>query len=138
MIAKITLCLTAVFSAALAAFACLTGHSARAEIGTEHRGEIIVEASWYPQSAAYAGQKTDLSILKRVLKLVIYGDLLKRDPTPHQRRNGGDGRIDFREAHVTARLATPISLSAAPSCSGARWKAITRSMWSMPRISAVA
>ena len=45
MIAKITLCLTAVFSAALAAFACLTGHSARAENGIEHRGKILVEAS---------------------------------------------------------------------------------------------
>ena len=74
MITKTTFCLAAVFSAALGAFACLTGHSARAENGTEHRGEIMVEASWYPQSAAYAGQKNSFVYLEARPELVIYGD----------------------------------------------------------------
>ena len=104
MIAKITLCLT-VFSAALAAFACLTGHSARAEIGTEHRGEIIVEASWYPQSAAYAGQKNSFVYLEARPELLIYGDPAEARIQPRiSGGTAGDGRIDFREAHVTARL----------------------------------
>ena len=105
MIAKITLCLTAVFSAALAAFACLTGHSARAEIGTEHRGEIIVEASWYPQSAAYAGQKNSFVYLEARPELLIYGDSAEARIQPRiSGGTAGDGLIDFREAYVTARL----------------------------------
>lgn len=105
MIAKITLCLTAVFSAALAAFTCLTVHSARAEIGTEHRGEIVVEASWYPQSAAYAGQKNSFVYLEARPELVIYGDSAEARVQPRiSGGTAGDGLIDFREAYVTASL----------------------------------
>ena len=105
MIEKTTLCLTAVFSAALAAFACLTGPSARAEFGTEHRGEIMVETSWYPQSAAYASQKNSFVYLEARPELVIYGDSAEARIQPRiSGGTAGDGRIDFREAHVTARL----------------------------------
>ena len=64
MIPKTALCRTAVFSAALTILASLTGHAARADIGTEHRGEITVEASWYPQNAADAGQKDSFAHLE--------------------------------------------------------------------------
>ena len=105
MIEKTTLCLTAVFSAALAAFACLTGPSARAEYGTKHRGEIMVETSWYPQSAAYAGQKNGFVYLEARPELVIYGNSTEARIQPRiSSGTAGDGRIDFREAHVTARL----------------------------------
>ena len=105
MIAKTTLCRTAVFSAVLAVFASLAGHAARAEIGTEHRGEITVEASWYPQSAAYAGQKDSFVHLEARPELVIYGDAAEAQIQPRiSGGTAGDGSIDFREAHVTARL----------------------------------
>ena len=105
MIAKTTLCLTAIFLAALTAFVCLTSHLARAEIGTEHRGEIRVEASWYPQSAAYAGQKNSFVYLEARPEVVFYGDSAEARIQPRiSSGTAGDGRIDFREAHVTARL----------------------------------
>ena len=105
MITKTTLCRIAVFSVMLAAFTSLRGHSAKAEIGTEHRGKIMVEASWYPQSAAYADQKNSFIYLEARPELVIYGDAIEAQVQPRiSGGTAGDGRIDFREAHVTARL----------------------------------
>ena len=105
MIKKPSLCHIAVFSVMLAAFASLTGHPARAEIGTEHRGKIMVEASWYPQSAAYADQKNSFVYMEVRPELVIYGDAIQAQVQPRiSGGTAGDGRIDFREAHVTASL----------------------------------
>ena len=105
MTTKTTLCLIAVFLVMLAAFASLTGHSARAEIGTEYRGEIMVEAGWYPQSAAYTYQKNSFVYLEARPELVIYGDAIEAQVQPRiSGGTAGDGRIDFREAHFTARL----------------------------------
>ena len=98
MITNTNLCLIVVFSMMLAAFA-------RAEIDTEHRGEIMVEASWYPQTAAYADQKNSFIYLEARPELVIYGDAIEAQVQPRiSGGTAGDGRIDFREAHVTARL----------------------------------
>ena len=95
MIAKTTLCRAAVFSAVLAASASLTGHSARAKISTEHRGEITVEASWYPQSAAYAGQKNSFVHLEARPELVIHGDAAEAQIQPRiSGGTAGKGRID--------------------------------------------
>ena len=105
MTPKNTLCRTAVIAAVLAVCTSLTGHAARAEIGTEHRGEITVEASWYPQSAAYAGQKDSFVHLEARPELVIYGDAAEAQIQPRiSGGTAGEGHIDFREAHVTTRL----------------------------------
>ena len=89
----------------LAIFASLTGHTAVAEIRTEHRGEITAEASWYPQGAAHAGQKDSFVHTEARPELVIYGDAAEVLIQP--RISGGtpaEGTIDFREANVTTRL----------------------------------
>ena len=105
MTPKTTLCRTAVFSAVLAFCTSLAGHAARADIGTEHRGEITVEASWYPQNAAYAGQKDNFVHVETRPELVIYGDAAEALIQPRiSGGTAGAGSIDFREAHVTARL----------------------------------
>ena len=78
MITNTNLCLIVVFSMMLAAFA-------RAEIDTEHRGEIMVEASWYPQTAAYADQKNSFIYLEARPELVIYSDAIEAQVQPLQR-----------------------------------------------------
>lgn len=91
----------ALLPAFLAVFASMTGHAAVAEIGTEHRGEITAEASWYPQSAAYASQKDSFVHLEARPELVIYGDAAEPQISGG---TAGEGSIDFREVHVTTRL----------------------------------
>ena len=45
--------LSDLFAALLAAIASMASTTAVAEIGTELRGEITAEASWYPSGAAH-------------------------------------------------------------------------------------
>ena len=89
----------------LAIFASLAGNAAWAEIRTEHRGEITTEASWYPQSAAHAGQRDSFVHTEARPELVIYGDVAEALIQPRiSGGTSGEGTIDFREANVTARL----------------------------------
>ncbi len=105
MIAPTASCRPILLTAILAVFASLTGHAAKAGISTEHRGEITAEASWYPQSAAHAGQKDSFVHVETRPELVLYGD--RAEALIQPRISGGtvgEGSIDFREAHVTARI----------------------------------
>ena len=49
--------LSDLFAALLAAIASMASTTGVAEIGTELRGEITAEASWYPSGAAHTGQQ---------------------------------------------------------------------------------
>jgi len=96
---------TAVLPAVLAVLCSLNMAPASAEIGTEHRGEITAEASWYPQDAAYAGQKDSFLHIEARPELVVYGDAAEALIQPRiSGGTAGSGNIDLREAHVTARL----------------------------------
>ena len=88
-----------------AVFACYLPLPAAAEIGVEHSGEITLEASWYPETAAYAGQKDSFAHLEAKPELVIYGDEAEMLLQPRiSGGTSGGGLVDFREANVTARL----------------------------------
>ena len=89
----------------LAIFASLTEYASWAEIRTEHRGEITVESSWYPQGAAHAGQKDSFVHTEARPELVIYGDVAEALIQPRiSGGTAGEGTVDVREANVTARL----------------------------------
>ncbi|MGC6452723.1 MAG: hypothetical protein ACON31_02330 [Candidatus Puniceispirillaceae bacterium] len=98
-------CRAALLPAVLATVASLTSMAARAEISTEHRGEITAEASWYPESAAHAGQKDSFLHMEARPELIVYGDAAEVLIQPRiSGGTAGDGSVDFREAHVTARV----------------------------------
>ena len=65
-----------------AVLACYLPLPAAAEIGVEHSGEVTLEASWYPETAAHAGQKDSFAHLEAKPELVIYGCLLYTSPSP--------------------------------------------------------
>ena len=76
-----------------------------AEFDVEHRGEITAEASWYPRGEAHAGQKDSFLHIETRPELVVYGDAAEAMIQPRiSGGTAGDASIDFREAHVTARL----------------------------------
>ena len=57
-----------------AVLTCYLPLPAAAEIGVEHSGEVTLEASWYPETAAHAGQRYSFAYLEAKPELVIYGD----------------------------------------------------------------
>ena len=88
-----------------AVIACSLSLPAFADLAVEHRGEATAEASWYPRSAAHAGQKDSFLHIETRPELVVYGDTAEAILQP--RINGGtsgSGMVDFREANVTTRL----------------------------------
>ena len=88
-----------------AVLACYLPLPAAAEIGVEHSGEVTLEASWYPEKAAHAGQKDSFAHLEAKPELVIYGDEAEMLLQPQiSGGTSGGGLVDFREANVTARL----------------------------------
>lgn len=90
---------------AQAALACLLPFPAIAGIGVEHRAEVMAEASWYPRDAAHARQKDSFLHLETKPELVIYGDTAEALIQPRiSGGTSGDGMVDFREAHITARI----------------------------------
>jgi len=88
-----------------AVLACYLPLPAAAEIGVEQSGEVMLEASWYPETAAHAGQKDSFAHLEAKPELVIYGDEAEMLLQPRiSGGTSGGGLVDFREANVTARL----------------------------------
>ena len=88
-----------------AVLACYLPLPAAAEIGVEHSGEVTLEASWYPETAAHAGQKDSFAHLEAKPELVIYGDEAEMLLQPRiSGGTSGGGLVDFREANVTARI----------------------------------
>ena len=87
-----------------AMLACYLPLPAAAEIGVEHSGEVTLEASWYPKTAAHAGQKDSFAHLEAKPELVIYGDEAEILLQPRISGITSGGLVDFREANVTARL----------------------------------
>jgi len=98
--------ITASMAAFLAGAACLP---ASAETGldrleVEQRGEITVEASWYPRTAQYAGQQDSFLHLEAQPEILVYGDNVEAQVQPRiSGGTGGGGQVDFREAHVSGR-----------------------------------
>jgi hypothetical protein len=97
--------LSDLFAALLAAIASMASTTAVAEIGTELRGEVTAEASWYPSGAAHTGQQDSFLHFETRPELMVYGDDAEALIQPRiSSGTSGDASIDFREAHVTARL----------------------------------
>jgi hypothetical protein len=75
------------------------------QLEVEQRGEITVEASWYPRTAQYAGQKDSFLHLEARPEILVYGDNVEAQVQPRiSGGTGGDGQVDFREAHVSGRV----------------------------------
>ena len=82
----------------------MKAHSAT-EIAIEQRGEVTFEASWYPQSAAFNGQKNGYLHVEVKPELVVSDNNIEFVLKP--RATGGTagvGLVDFPEAHVTSRF----------------------------------
>ena len=91
-------CLAALLSAHAAA------EPAFDQLDVEQRGEITVEASWYPRTAQYAVQKDSFLHLEARPEILVYGDNAEAQFQPRiSGGTGGGGQIDFREAHVSGR-----------------------------------
>ena len=76
-----------------------------AESAVKQRGETTFEASWYPRSAAFGGQKNSFFHVEIQPELSVFDDTTEWVLKP--RISGGTagvGVVDFREAHVTSRI----------------------------------
>ena len=98
---------TASISAFLAGVTWLPASAETAfdQLEVEQRGEITVEASWYPRTAKHTGQKDSFLHLEAKPEILVYGDTAEAQLQP--RYSGGTssaGQIDFREAHVSGRV----------------------------------
>ena len=90
-----------------AAFVCLVALKApvAAESTVKQRGETTFEASWYPRSAAFGGQKNSFFHVEVQPELSVFDDTTEWVLKP--RISGGTagvGVVDFREAHITSRI----------------------------------
>lgn len=75
------------------------------QMEVEQRGEITVEAAWYPRTAQYGGQKDSFLHLEARPAILVYGDNAEARVQPRiSGGTGGGGQIDFREAHISGRL----------------------------------
>ena len=75
------------------------------QLDVEQRGDITIEASWYPRTAKHTGQEDSFLHLEAQPEILVYGDTAEAQLQP--RIGGGTsgaGQIDFREAHVSGRL----------------------------------
>lgn len=71
----------------------------------EQRGEITIEASWYPRTAQHAGQTDSFLHFDALPELLIYGDDAEAQIQPRiSGGTGGAGQFDLREAHVSGRI----------------------------------
>ena len=71
----------------------------------EQRGEITIEASWYPGTAKHAGQSDSFLHVDALPELLIYGDDAEVQIQPRiSGGTGGAGQFDFCEAHVSGRV----------------------------------
>jgi hypothetical protein len=91
----------------LAVFVCLVALRApvAAESALKQRGQVTFEASWYPRSAAFDGQKNSFFHVELQPELSFFDDTTEWVLKP--RISGGTvgvGLVDFREAHVTSRI----------------------------------
>ena len=105
MIPKTTRRRLALLPAVIAFSLSLPALPALAETAVEHRGEVTAEASWYPRSAAHAGQEDSFLHVEAKPELVVYGDGAEAIFQPRiGGGTSGSGMVDFREAHVTTRI----------------------------------
>ena len=75
------------------------------QLEVEQRGEVTLEASWYPRTAQYGGQKDSFLHLEARPEILVYGDNVEAQVQPRiSGGTGGDGQVDFREAHVSGRF----------------------------------
>ena len=75
------------------------------QLEVEQRGEITVEASWYPRTAKHTGQKDSFLHLEAKPEILVYGDTAEAQLQPRfSGGTSGAGQIDFREAHVSGRV----------------------------------
>ena len=75
------------------------------QLEVEQRGEVTLEASWYPRTAQYGGQKDSFLHLEARPEILVYGDNVEAQIQPRiSGGTGGNGQVDFREAHVSGRL----------------------------------
>ena len=85
--------------------ATMIASPASAQVDVEGRGEVTVEASWYPRTAQYAGQKDSFLHLEARPEILVYGDTVSAQLQPRiSGGTGGGGLVDFREAHLTGRI----------------------------------
>ena len=90
-----------------AAFVCLVALKApvAAESTVKQRGETTFEASWYPRSAAFGGQKNSFFHVEIQPELSVFDDTTEWVLKPRiSGGTGGVGVVDFREAHVISRF----------------------------------
>ena len=90
-----------------AIFVCFAALKApvAAESAVVQRGEATFEASWFPRSAAFGGQKNSFFHVGVQPELSVFDDTTEWLLKP--RISGGSagvGVVDFREAHVTSRI----------------------------------
>ena len=98
---------TASISAFLAGVTWLPASAETAfdQLEVEQRGEITVEASWYPRTAKHTGQKDSFLHLEAKPEILVYGDTAEAQLQPRfSGGTSGAGQIDFREAHVSGRV----------------------------------
>ena len=75
------------------------------EFELEQRGEVTVEASWYPRTAQHAGQADSFLHLEARPEILLFGDNAAAQFQPRiSGGTAGGGQIDLREAHVSGRL----------------------------------
>ena len=75
------------------------------EFELEQRGEVTVEASWYPRTAQHAGQTDSFLHLEARPEILLFGDNAAAQFQPRiSGGTAGGGQIDLREAHVSGRL----------------------------------
>ena len=74
------------------------------QLEVEQRGEVTVEASWYPRQAQYAGQADSFLHLEARPEILVYGDHAEAQFQPRiSGGTGGGGQLDVREAHINGR-----------------------------------
>lgn len=75
------------------------------QLEVEQRGDITIEASWYPRAAKHTGQEDSFLHLEAQPEILVYGDTAEAQLQPRiSGGTSGAGQIDFREAHVSGRL----------------------------------
>ena len=90
-----------------AVFVCFA--AVKASVATEHaieqRGEVTFEASWYPRSAAFDGQKNSFLHVEVQPELLVFDNTTEWILKPRfSAGTTGTSLVDFREAHVTSRI----------------------------------
>jgi hypothetical protein len=79
--------------------------SVASESAIEQHGEVTFEASWYPRSASFDGQKNSFIHVEVQPELLVFDDATEWVLKPRfSAGTTGASSVDFREAHVTSRI----------------------------------